>query len=263
MKKILNIMMVMVTVLTIAACGNDNHKQTGSTPSPVDNRGLIDCQNQNAALSAQLDQYRKADSIRVTEAVLAAEVEDTLSRMNLFPLGIVPIWDGSKIINVSKTMRSDNTLDGGFRWTILDLFKESGYLFLRKTFISTPTVWQKVFLSEQAHIGWLKKKIDLPSVNVDILPYLKDEYSTEGFHKEYVPSFKKFYAIHSSSPTEGVWYHPKWQEFEDAFFKSFPNAFGGDHSKFGWEYKLWLTAYKIPVPARKTLVSIIEQYNAL
>lgn len=265
MKKLMNIMMVMVTVLAIAACGNSNHKQSKSDDQQYadDQNKIIDRGNQIFELSQQLEQYRKADSMRTVEAIMAEEVEDTLGRINVSPLGILPIWDGSKIINVSKTMRSDNTLDGGFRWAILDLFNGSGYLFLRKAFISTPTVWQKVFLSEQAHIGWLKKKLDLPVVNVDILPYLKDEYSSQGFHKEYLPAFLKFYAIHASSTTDGVWYHPKWQEFEDNFFKQFPNAFGGDHSKFGWEYKLWLTAYKIPAPARKALAEIITKYNGL
>lgn len=100
-------------------------------------------------------------------------------------------------------------------------------------------------------------------MDVNILPYLKDEYSSEGFQQKYISHFKKFYALHSTSSTDGVWYHPKWDKFETNFFKQFPTAFGGDHSEFGRAYKLWLTAFKIPAPGKKILANIIEQYNAL
>lgn len=264
MKKILKSMVAIAIIVSIVACGSDNHKQSSDSQEYADDQNeIIERGKQISELSQQIEQYRKADSTRIAEGIIATKVEDSLNTMNLFPLGILPMWNGSKVIHASQYVISDGSLNDSFRWAVLDLFEESGYNFLRKAFITNPAIWQKVFLSEQARIGWLKKKLNLSTVDVDILPYLKDEYSTEGFHKEYLPSFKKFYAIHSISTTDGVWYHPKWQEFEDNFFKSFPEAFGGDHSKFGRAYKLWLSAHKIPAPAKKTLASIIEQYNAL
>lgn len=257
-------MMVMVTIFAIVACGSDNHKQSSKNQQYADDQNeIINRGNQISELSQQLEQYRKNDSVRIAEAVIAAEVEDSLSKTNLFPLGILPMWDGSKIIHAGRYIQYDRSLSSGFRSAVIDLFEESGYVFLRKAFIGNPTLWQKVFLSEQERIAWLKKKLELSSVDGDIIPYLKDEYSSEGFHKEYIPSFKKFYALHSTSTTDGVWYHPKWDEFETKFFKQFPTAFGGDRSEFGRAYKLWLTGYKIPAPAKKTLANIIEQYNAL
>lgn len=263
MKKLLNIMVAIAIIVGMTSCGgtdnSNNNKPYNNTSSDP---ALADCQQQNAELAQQLEQYRKNDSVQTAESKIAREVEDSLNKMNLFPLGILPIWNGSKVVHASTYIQSDGSLSS-FRWAISDLFEESGYMFLRKVFISAPVVWQKVFLSEQTRIGWLKKKLNVSSVNTDILPYLKDEYSTEGFHKEYVASFKKFYAIHSTSSTDGVWSHPKWDEFETNFFKQFPEAFGGDHSKFWQAYKLWLTAYKIPAPAKKVMAQIITNYNGL
>jgi hypothetical protein len=172
MKKLMNVMMAIAIIVSIVACGNNNHKQSRSDDQEYadDQNKIIDRGNQISKLSQQLEQYRKADSTRGIEAAIAAEVEDTLNSINLLPLGIIPIWNGSKIIHACRYIQYDGSLDNGFRSVILDLFTESGYQFLRKTFISTPTVWQKVFLSEQAHIGWLKKKLKLSSVSVDILP---------------------------------------------------------------------------------------------
>lgn len=256
----MNSMIAIAILVSMVACGGGNNNHT--TPDNGNQQQLADCQQQQADLQNLVDQFQKADRERIDEAIAATEIEDTLNNMNLFPLGIVPIWNGGNIMHACQYIQSDGSF-ASFRWAISDICKESGYLFLRKVFIANPALWQKVFLSEHARIAWLKKKLNVSSVNVDILPYLKDQYSTEGFHKEYANEFTKFYKIHSTSSTDGVWYHPKWKEFEDSFFRKFPTAFGSDRSEFGRAYKLWRTAHVIPAPARKILANIIEQYNAL
>jgi hypothetical protein len=262
MKNSMNVLFAIIMIVTISACGNNNHKTSGNTSSQ-DQQQITTYENQIAELTQQNIAYHQADSLRIAETVMATELEDTLSRINISPLGIIALWDGKKVHNLAKNMKYDDALDGSFRYAVLDLFKESGYTFLRKSFITAPAIWQNVFVAETSRIAWLKKKLELPAINTDILPYLKDEYSPEGFQQKYISYFKNFYAIHSSSTTDGVWYHPQWQSFEDGFFKAFPTAFGGDHSKFGRAYKLWRTSYSIPIPAKKKLAKIIETYNSL
>jgi hypothetical protein len=257
MKNSMNVLFAIIMIVTISACGNP---EKSSTQNQQQQEQIEWYQTQIDLIK---DAYYEEDSVRRAKIAIARQLEDTLGKINIFPLGIVALWDGTKIMESTKNMGNDPTLDGNFFYAVLNLYGESGYAFLRKSFCTAPAVWQNVFVAETSRIAWLKQKLELPGINTDILPYLKGEDSPEGFQQKYVSYFKKFYAIHSSSPKDGVWSHPQWQNFEDGFFTAFPTAFGGDRSKFGRAYKLWRTSYVIPVTARKKLAEIIETYNSL
>jgi hypothetical protein len=266
MRKILNLMVVITILVAISACGNNNRERNNNAYAKqltLCQQKAVDYENEIRELTTRISEYEKMDSAIAAEDGLIIEVEKHLEGINLSALGILPMWSGMSVTYTTEVITSNPTLDGGFRWAVIDIFQESGYSFLRKSFIANPIVWQKVFLTEQEQITWFKKRFNLPVVNQEILPYLKDEYSSDGFKKEYLPAFKKFYAIHSVSSTEGVWNHPQWDEFENTFFKQFPDAFGGNSSNFAKAYKLWRTSYTIPQAARKVLANVIEQYNAL
>jgi len=259
--------MVVVTILVaISACGNNNRERNNNVYAKQlaqCQQKTLDYENEIRYLSQKISEYEEMDSARNAEEGIMIEVEKHLEGVDLSALGILPMWNGIPAIYVAEVITSNSTLDGGFRCAMIDVFQESGYSFIRKSFIANPGVWQKVFWAEQEQIAWFKKRFNLPVVNQEILPYLKDEYSSDGFKKEYLTAFKKFYAIHSVSSTEGVWNHPQWDGFENTFFKQFPDAFGGNSSDFAKAYKLWRTSYTIPQAARKVLANVIEQYNAL
>ena len=247
----------MAIVIIVSACGeNDNQQKPSSHKSVLDR--LSDCQHQNSDLSEQMSEYQKTDSIRNAENRANQEIEDSLNAINLFPLGILPAWNGKKV----KDAVTPGTygLDG-IHSTISKIFSETGFAYLLKSFMANPALWQQTLLEQKARIAWFKNKCNV-SIDVDILPYLKDEYSANGFQKQYIPEFKKFYAIHSKSDTDGVWYHPGWQKFEDDFFVKFPNAYEGSRQTFGQAYKLWLKTTRLSAPAKKALANIIEILNA-
>ena len=259
MKNLMNVVMIVTILVAISACGsesgNNQPQKRQSTESTVSQKAFDDQRN---LYEGQLVQYQRADSARNAEYKENQEIEDSLNATNLYPLGILPAWNGKKV----KDAITPGTygLDG-IHSTISTIFSETGFVYLLKSFIANPALWQKTASEQGARITWFKTKFNA-SIDVNILPYLKDESSSDGFQKQYVPYFKAFYAIHSKSSTDGVWYHPKWQKFEDDFFVKFPNAYGGSRQTFGQAYKLWLKTTRLSTPAKKALANIIEILNA-
>ncbi|MEI6773790.1 MAG: hypothetical protein WCL18_03035 [bacterium] len=244
--------MIVIILVAISACGSENKKpqrQTATEPTVS--------QQQFDEQSNLLAQYQRADSVRSAENKVNQEMEDSLNAINLTPLGILSTWNGKKVKDV---ITPGSYSLHGIHSVISTLFGETGFEFLLKSLMANPALWQKTASDQKTRIAWFKEKLSA-SIDVDILPYLKDEYSSNGFQKQYVPYFKAFYAIHSKSDIDGVWYHPKWQQFEEDFFKKFPNAYAGDHQMFGNSYKLWLQTTRLSAPAKKALGSILEICN--
>jgi hypothetical protein len=193
------------------------------------------------------------------------EIEDTLANLILPPPLFATGWNARRIYYNNPSVQ-DSISFGGDWGSAYEFFhgylRNTDYRKARQAFIVNPGSFFQTFVRYKGTIQWVKNRFKAKPMSRDIIPYLQGKDN-----KLYWPRFNTFFIQHTTTPDVDILTnHPKWAEFQEGFYKQFPDAFGGDKSESDlfYAYSQYRSARTITsVPAKLLLVQFIDIWNAM
>ena len=176
-----------------------------------------------------------------------------LDKLNLSKLNFAWGWEEAEIVKEQMKLCSGDLLDvydflsGAVKGDMYKNFK----LFL----INHPKECIAIFEENKEVICQIKKHLNVPVFD---LSYLEGTAISKAQEVEFV----RYYKIHTSI-NKSVWDYHNWTAFEKRFFKEFPQAFDGNDEALVKAYMRWRKVHSMKPETKKTLITLIKEYNKL